>query len=70
MTISEDIHSCRFDFADVVIDTIVCRKLWAILIAADVRAEADRISDWCCTKSIEFLTFGGHFVTRFLKEYA
>ena len=70
MTIGEDIHSCRFDFADVVIDTIVCRKLWAIPIAADVRAEADRISDWCCTKSIEFLTFGGDFVTRFLKEHA
>lgn len=70
MTIGEDIHSCRFDFADVVIDTIVCRKLWAIPIAADVRAEADRIADWCCTKSIEFLTFGGDFVTRFLREHA
>jgi hypothetical protein len=70
MTIGEDIHSCRFDFADVVTDTIVCRKLWAIPIAADVRAEADQISDWCCTKSIEFLTFGGDFVTRFLKEHA
>ena len=72
MTIGEDIHSCRFDFADVVIDTIVCRNpnLWAIPIAADVRSEADRISDWCCTKSIEFLNFGGDFVTRFLQEHA
>jgi hypothetical protein len=70
ITIGEDIHSCRFDFADVVIDTIVCRKLWAIPIPADVRAEADRIADWCCTKSIEFLTFGGDFVTRFLREHA
>ena len=70
MTIGEDIHSCRFDFADVVIDTIVCRKLWALPIAADVRAEADRISDWCCTKSMEFLNFGGDFVTRFLQEHA
>jgi hypothetical protein len=70
MTIGEDIHSCRFDFADVVIDTIVCRKLWALSIAADVRTEADRISGWCCTKSIEFLNFGGDFVTRFLQEHA
>ncbi len=70
MTIGEDIHSCRFDFADVLIDTIVCRKLWAIPVAGDVRVEADRISDWCCTKSIEFLTFGGDFVTRFLQEHA
>ncbi len=70
MTIGEDVHSCRFDFADVVIDTIVCRKLWSIPIAADVRAEADRIADWCCTKSIEFLNFGGDFVMRFLQEHA
>jgi hypothetical protein len=70
MTIGEDAHSCRFDFADIVIDTIVCRKLWAIPLTADARVEADRISDWCCTKSIEFLAFGGDFVTRFLKEHA
>ena len=70
MTIGEDVHSCRFEFADVLIDTIVCRKLWAIPIAADGLVEADRISDWCCTKSIEFLAFGGDFVTRFLMEHA
>src|SRR6266571_1218314 len=29
-------RSCRFDFADVVIDTIVCRKLRAIPVGADV----------------------------------
>jgi hypothetical protein len=70
ITIGEDAHSCRFDFADVVTDTIVCRKLWAIPLEADVRSEADQISDWCCTRSIEFLTFGGDFVTRFLQEHA
>jgi hypothetical protein len=70
LTVGEDIHSCRFDFADVVIDTIVCRKLWGIPVGADVREEADRIADWCCTKSIEFLDFGGDFVTRFLQEHA
>jgi hypothetical protein len=70
MTIGEDVHSCRFDFADVVIDTIVCRKLWAIPLSADVRSEADRIADWCYTKSVEFLNFGGDFVTRFLKEHS
>lgn len=70
MTIGEDLHSCRFDFADVVIDTIVCRKLWAIPLRADVRAEADKIADWCCTKTVEFLNFGGDFVTRFLQEHA
>jgi len=70
MTIGEDIHSCRFELADVLIDRIVCRKLWDIPMAADVRAEADRIADWSCTKSIEFLNFGGAFVLRFLREHA
>ncbi len=38
MTIGEDIRSCRFDFADVVTDTIVCRKLWAIPIGRSSRS--------------------------------
>jgi hypothetical protein len=41
MTVGEDIHSCRFEFADVVLDTIVYRKLWQIPVDADVRVEAD-----------------------------
>lgn len=70
VTMGEDLHSCRFEFADVLIDTIVCRKLWGIPMKADVREEADRIADWCCTKSVEFLIFGGDFVTRFMREHA
>ena len=70
MTIGEDIHSSRFDFADVVLDTIVCRKLWEIPVTVDVRAEADRIADWCFRRSVQFLDFGGDFVSRFLREHA
>ncbi len=70
VTIGEDLHSCRFDFADVLMDTTVCRKLWGIPVAADVRVEADKIADWCCTKTVEFLIFGGDFVTRFFQEHA
>jgi len=70
MTIGEDIHSSRFDFADVVLDTIVCRKLWAIPVTADVRAGADRIAEWCFRRSVQFLDFGGDFVNRFLREDA
>ncbi len=70
MTIGDDIHSSRFDFADVVLDTIVCRKLWEIPVTVDVRAEADRIADWCFRRSVQFLDFGGDFVSRFLREHA
>lgn len=66
----EDIHSTRFDFADDILDTIVCLKLWQIPLDKDVRAEADRISDWCFQKSMQFFSFGGDFVGRFLMEYA
>ncbi|HKM79542.1 MAG TPA: hypothetical protein VJY15_01075 [Candidatus Acidoferrum sp.] len=70
MTIGEDIHSCRFEFADAILDTIVCRNLWKIPLDADGRTEADRISEWCFQKSVQFLEFGGEFVRRFLKEHA
>ena len=70
MTLGEDIHSSRFEFADAILDTIVCRRLWQIPVKADVRAEADRISDWCFQKSLQFLVFGEDFVRRFLKNYA
>ncbi len=70
MTIGDDIHSSRFDFADVVLDTIVCRKLWEIPVTVDVRAEADRIADWCFRRAVQFLDFGGDFVSRFLREHA
>jgi hypothetical protein len=60
-TIGEDIHSNRFEFADVVLDTIVCRKLW------DIPLEAE---EWCFRRSLDFLDFGGDFVSRFLSERA
>lgn len=68
-TIGEDVHSTRFEFADALLDTIVCRKLWGIL-DADANREADRISDWCFQKSIEFLDFGENLVHLFLSQHA
>jgi hypothetical protein len=70
ITMGEDIHSSRFDFADDILDTIVCLKLWRIPLDKDVRAAADLISDWCFQKSMQFFSFGGDFVTRFLMECA
>jgi hypothetical protein len=65
-----DIHSSRFEFADAVLDTIVCRRLWQIPANADVQTQANNISGWCFRKSLQFLDFGGDFVRRFLKDYA
>jgi len=70
MTIGEGINSCRFEFADDLLDTVVCRKLWEIPLDKDVHAEADRIADWCFQKSVLFFDFGEDFVCRFLREHA
>jgi len=69
-TIGENIHSSRFEFADEIIEVIVCRKLWGIPLDKDVRIEADRIADWCFQKTVQFLDFSEGFVGRFLSEHA
>ena len=69
-TIGEDIHSSRFEFADEIIEVIVCRKLWGIPLDKDVRIEANRIADWCFQKTVQLLYFSEDFVGRFLSEHA
>lgn len=69
ITAGEDIHSTRFEFADDLLDTIVCRRLWEIPTSANLRSEADRIAEWCKKKCIAFLDFGGEFVLHFFREY-
>jgi hypothetical protein len=69
MTAGKDIHSTRFEFADDVLDTLVCRRFWKIPPDKDLRAEADRIGDWCFQKTLRFLEFGGGFVPAFLLEH-
>lgn len=69
LTGGEDIHSTRFEFGDDILDTIVCRRFWHIGADANLRLEADRIADWCFTKSICYLQFGEDFVIRFLREH-
>jgi len=68
ITAGEDIHSTRFEFADYLLDSIVCRQLWKIPPAVEVRPEADRIADWCFKKCVAFLKFGEEFVPKFLRE--
>lgn len=70
ITLGEDIHSTRFEFADSLLDTIVCRELWRLPDDADASVEANRISDWCCQKSIQFLDFGDDFVRRYMLQHA
>jgi hypothetical protein len=61
-----DVHTTRFEFADALLDTIVCRKLWRIPSDANLHTEANRISSWCFDKTFRYLQFGEDFVLRFL----
>jgi hypothetical protein len=71
VTMGENIHSNRLEFADAILDTIVCRALWGVQgTGTDASLEVERISDWCFQKTIQFLDFGGDFVRRYLLQHA
>jgi hypothetical protein len=69
MTGGGDIHSTRWEFADALLDAIVCRRFWEIPRGADLEAEANRIADWCFKRTLRFLEFGEDFVPRFLRAH-
>jgi hypothetical protein len=68
MTVGQDIHSSRFEFADYLLDSIVCQQIWGIQ-EDDAQPEADRIGDWCFKKCINYLDFAGDFVPRFMRNH-
>ena len=57
VTDGTDIDRWRFDIADDLEDSIVCRQLWGIPMHADLRTEADRIADFGSDRCIDYLTF-------------
>ena len=66
ITAGDDQALWRFEAADRIIDSIVVRHLWRIPRTADLRAEADRIADYCADVCLSFLIFGGEFAFGFM----
>jgi len=58
----------RSGLADDIEDTIVCRYLWKIPLTTDLRAEADRISDFGFRLCRDFLDLVGDVTIRFLRD--
>lgn len=71
LTAAGSVSTNRFEFVDAILDTIVCRKIWAVTTAdgASRQSELDAIGTWCDTKCIEFLKFSSDFVYVSLREF-
>lgn len=70
ITLGSDPTLGRFDVADDIIDSIVCRQLWKIPPSADVQAEANRIADWGWELCQHFLCFAYELAHTYMRENA
>ena len=70
ITLGTDISLWRFNMADDIVDSIICRDLWNIPRTADLRLEADRIIDYCHTICVDFMDFSSEFAVQYAREYA
>jgi len=70
ITYGDHISLLRFELADDIIDSIICREIWKIPRSADLRQEADRISDFGSDLCKSLLDFGGEFIFRYIQEHA
>ena len=69
ITRGDELALWRFVAADHIFDSIICRQLWEIPRAADLRQETDRISDYCSNLCAAFLTFVGEFTFSYIQDH-
>jgi hypothetical protein len=70
ITAGDHISLWRLHLADDILDSIVCRQIWKIPRAANLRQEADNIADFGGDLCVAFLDFSGEYIFRFVKEHA
>lgn len=70
ITGGDHINLCRFELADDIMDSIVCRQIWRIPRDADLRQEADRSADFGSDLCKSLLGFAGEFIVRYIREHA
>jgi hypothetical protein len=70
ITRGTDLSLWRFDLADDILDSIVCGQFWHIPQTAELRTEADRISDFSSRFCQDFFNFCGEFIFRYTWEHA
>ncbi|HHT9124941.1 MAG TPA: hypothetical protein ACFYD6_03885 [Candidatus Brocadiia bacterium] len=70
ITRGDHISLLRFELADDIIDSIVCRQIWEIPRNVDLRQEADRIAYFGSELCRSFLNFCVEFIFQYIQEYA
>lgn len=70
ITMGDDISLSRFELADDIVDSIVCRHICKIARDADLRTEIDNIMGWASDKARYLLDFSGEFIYNYIQEHA
>jgi hypothetical protein len=70
ITLADDINYVRFELADDIIDSIVCRQICEIPRSADLRQEIDNWMDWGNELCKSFVILSGEFLARIASEYS
>lgn len=70
ITLGDHLSLWRFEHADDIIDSIVCRQIFVVPRSADLRSEVDKILDLGSDLGKALIMFGGEFATLFVKDHA
>jgi hypothetical protein len=70
ITFGDHISLCRFDLADEIVDSVICRQIWKIPKNVDLRKYADEYSDFGADLCKSYLVFCGEFIGRYVQEHA
>ncbi|MFQ5442758.1 MAG: hypothetical protein ACE5EB_08560 [Thermodesulfobacteriota bacterium] len=70
ITGGDHISLCRFEVADDILDSIVCRQIWKIPQGSDLRKEADRCSDFGSNLCLSLFDFAGEFIVKYIRDHA
>jgi hypothetical protein len=70
ITLGDHLSLWRFEHADDIIDSIVCRQIFGVPRSADLRSEVGKILDLGSDLGKALIMFGGEFATLFVKDHA
>jgi len=69
ITRGDNINLWRFNFADDIVDTLVCREIWKINAGENLRIEADKHLDFSFDLCKDFLNFCGEFIFQYIRDH-
>ena len=70
ITRGDHISLWRFELADDILDSVVCRQIWNIPRTANLPQEADLKAEYGSNLCQALLSFSGEFIFRFVQEHA